>query len=476
MNTIQYENGCLRLPGTGLIDLNSLGWDPARDITIRSGIPCYSGNIRLPVDVLVRNGNEEILAVLLCGLPLEDMSVLRSVADVYGDSAKAVSGRRPAVYFLTDGKCVAFRGLLGQPDMSPTLLPKSMLQTLTVSENLQEETFFSHLLQNPPLLEEFLTGKLDSSVMNDVISKTLDAANAAGLEAYYEETASPDPEGRKLLRRQAVLQVGAGAETASAFIRSQLEALQGVLLPRLRPVLKKAVITGTLTEDDRPELDQALSFLGWDRQRDVRRFFSVPCCYDESLSLLSDYAFLSSDGSPLALVLMDTLHLSREKQDLLGTFYARSCRKKYGIAPFLILCDKTRFLLRSGDFCGGFQQTQELMSAERLAAEVATINIVEKKAWEELVRHEDELLAVSDLQDRSRRQLDLVRSSSERTQKALRDRDRFRKEASALRGRTDLPEEEFLEKMMGETVCAQTKKEALTLLRNFNVEKQMCLS
>ena len=192
--------------------------------------------------------------------------------------------------------------------------------------------------------------------------------------------------------------------------------------------------------------------------------------------LFSDYAFTAPDGTPLVFLLVDTLRLPREKQAVLGDFYARSCKKQYGVAPFIVLYDGKDFYLRSGAFCGGFQRTHDLIPAGRLVEEVACINIVEERAWKDLLAHRKELQSLSDLDERSRRQLEIVQSSSEQTQKLLQNRDYFQKEQAALHTRTNLPEEEFLEQTMGSFDYAETRKNELLLLRNFNVEKRMCIS
>ena len=95
-----------------VLSLPELGWDLAHNVSFAVELPCFTGNITLPVDLLLQDDDGQAMALVISGIPMEDEKKLRTVADLYGNSAKRQFGVRPAVYFVDGTQCKAAYSLL----------------------------------------------------------------------------------------------------------------------------------------------------------------------------------------------------------------------------------------------------------------------------------------------------------------------------------------------------------------------------
>ena len=483
-HTIDYKDGKLLLPGpteeqTITVQLQNLGWDFEKNLRLQAQIPCFTaGGFPLIADALLLSDEGEALAVVLCGFPLENDDDLRIIADIYSNSAKREFGVRPAVFFLTDGKCKAANSLLGriQEDIQP--LPKPMYLEFLATHNIQEEVFFSEVLNDPDMAKAFLTDSMDTEKINDHLMEVLEHARQFGLHRYYQDTVAKDDSVKKRLLKQAILLGGLGEERYVAYCQQQIAVLRRILDRKATEIVFDGAEKNnwfTLSSDT-PEgrLQQwAFAYLGWEENKNVKKNLAVPCYYKPSMQLLVDYAFLDPNGKPVLLFLRDELHLSTDKAFITAEFYARSSKAAYGIVPFVVFYSDKGAFLKMGAFSGGFEPFRESIPAMQLAVQVACVNITELLAWEELQDHVEELRSTFDEKERLQKQLQWIRASSEDTAEKLHDADFMKAEFERICSSKELQDETFWKAMMGEIDYEESRDNEFNLIRMFVTDKRI---
>ena len=482
--TMDYKDGKLLLPGpteeqTITVQLQNLGWDFEKNLRLQSQIPCFTaGGFPLIADALLLSDDGEALAVVLCGFPLENDDDLRIIADIYSNSAKREFGVRPAIFFLTDGKCKAANGLLGrlQEDVQP--LPKPLYLEFLATHNIQEEVLFSEILNDPEMAKAFLTDQMDTGKINDHLMEVLENARQFGLQKYYRETVAKDESVKKRLLKQAILLGGLGEERYVAYCQQQIAVLRRILDRKASEIVFDGAEKNnwfTLSPDT-PEgrLQQwAFTYLGWEEGKNVQKNLSVPCYYKPAMQLLADYAFLDPNGKPVLVFLRDELHLSKEKAFITAEFYARSCKAAYGIVPFVVFYSEKSASLKMGAFSGGFELFREWFPAMQLAVQVACVNITEALAWEDLQSHVTELRNTFDEKERLQKQLGWIRASSEDTAEKLHNADFMKTEFERISNSKELPDERFWKDLMGVDAYEDSRDKELNLIRMFVTDKRI---
>lgn len=462
-----------------VINLPELGWDLEKNVEFAAQIPCFTGGgFPLPVDVLLRSDEGQALALILTDIPMEDENKLRTIADLYTNSAKRQYGQRPAIYFVGDGQCKAAHGLLGTFQNDPQLMRKDVYVEFIASHNIQETIVFHTLLEDADLTKKFLSGTLNAEALNAVLANILEKAKKAGFSNYYN-TLCPDDEAKKSLPKQAVLLAGLGEEQYIQFIKQQVHLLREALYTKSYRILQKGVADDTwLPIPKHPSmesqmLDWAFSFHGWNRAKDIRKNCTVPCYLEPSMELLADYAFLDPNGKPILLFLRDTLNLNQEKAFITAEFYARSFKAAYGIVPFVVFYSKNGATLKMGAMSGGFNPIAQVLPKIQLAAQVACVNITEHRAWSELIPHIPALQAIPDDQQRFAQQMDWIHESVAETNKLLEDDAFVKKAFQQISGDTQLLEEAFWKQMNGEHNYLENRKQELSLIRTVVADKRI---
>ncbi len=479
---IDPNNGVITVTKEGsnkarIINLPELGWD-LKNVSFAAQIPSFAGNISLPVDVLLRNDDGTALAMIVSGIPMEDEKQLRTIADVYGNSAKRAYGNRPAVYFVDGEQCKAAHGLLGTFKNDPQLMKKDIFADFIASHNIQEQIVFKAMLDDAELAKQFLTGKLDADKMNQTIGTVLLEAEMTGFSKYYE-TLCPDDEARKSLPKQAVLLGGMGEENYMKFTKHQMFVVHQALQNRSLSILRQGIENDTwlpVPEEFSMEnnlMEWAFRFNGWNRQKDIIKHFTVPCYKEPNMELLADYAFTDPKGKPILLFLRDTLDLSEEKMFITAEFYARSCKAKHGITPFVLMYGKSGAVMKMGALSGGFNAIKQTMAKMQLIAQVACINITEHYAWNELMPRIAELQEIRDLQQRFKKQIEIIGESVKATTEQMKDPEYVKENFTAISEQYDLLEEEFWKKLNGETIYEDTRKKELSTIRTIVADKRI---
>ena len=183
--TQQFEpekNGfTLRNPDTGetfSLPYAEYGWNPDKDVEYYASIPCFSATeMNLLIDVVLYGENRAPLAFILLDYPLEDDALLRRIADVYGNSAKRLTGQRPIVYFVTGLQCKAVHSLLGEVQPTKRILKKSDLEETVASYAIQEVVTFQLLLNDKDAAKDFFSG--ESKVWEKIQETIMDALTRA---------------------------------------------------------------------------------------------------------------------------------------------------------------------------------------------------------------------------------------------------------------------------------------------------------
>lgn len=461
-----------------IINLPELGWNLEKNVAFAVQIPSFAGNTVLPVDVLLRDDDGTALAMIISGVPLDDEKQLRTIADVYGNSAKREYGNRPAVYFVDGNQCKAAHGLLGTFKNDPQLMTKEVFVDFIASHNIQEQIVFKAMLDDAELAKQFLTGKLDAEKMNQTIGTVLLEAEMTGYAKYYA-TLCPDDESRKSLPKQAVLLGGMGEENYLKFTKHQMFVVHQVLQNRSLSILRKGIendnwlpVSETFSMENNL-LNWAFRFHGWNRQKDMVKNFTVPCYNAPNVELLADYAFLDPNGKPILLFLRDTLELNQEKRFITAEFYARSCKATHGISPFILLYGKDGAFLKMGALSGGFSAIKQPMAKIQLIAQVACINITEHYAWNELLPRVAELQAITDPKQRFQKQIEIIGESVKETTELMKDPEFVKATFTKLSGENELLEETFWKQLIGETNYEETRKKELSTIRTIVADKRI---
>ena len=427
-----------------VLSLPELGWDLAHNVSFAVELPCFTGNMTLPVDLLLQDDDGQAMALVISGIPMEDEKKLRTVADLYGNSAKRQFGVRPAVYFVDGTQCKAAYSLLGTFQTNPQLMKKDVFREFIASHNLQEEIVFRALLQDGELAKQFLTGTLNSEHINGILAKELEKAKQTGFFTAYNALC-PTEEDKKALPKQAVLLGGLGEEQYIRFTKAQVQLLGNALTGRAMAILQQG-----LEQND-----------------------TIPCYLEPNMTLLADYAFLDPKGNPIAVVITDTLNLSKEKLFVTAEFYGRSIQAKHGIHPFLFFVTKQGTFLKRGAMSGGLEPVKTGMHKMQLAAQVACINVTESRAWNDLLPHVSELRSISNEEARFQKQMEYINHSVEETTKLLSDEQFLADAFTGIMNDTALPEEDFWKKLLGEERYLRSRKEELRNIRTFVADKRI---
>ena len=461
-----------------VLSLPELGWDLAHNVSFAVELPCFTGNMTLPVDLLLQDDDGQAMALVISGIPMEDEKKLRTVADLYGNSAKRQFGVRPAVYFVDGTQCKAAYSLLGTFQTNPQLMKKDVFREFIASHNLQEEIVFRALLQDGELAKQFLTGTLNSEHINGILAKELEKAKQTGFFAAYNALC-PTEEDKKALPKQAVLLGGLGEEQYIRFTKAQVQLLGNALTGRAMAILQQGLEQNTwlpLPTESTMEsrlTDWAFHFFGWDRTKNVTKNDTIPCYLEPNMTLLADYAFLDPKGNAIAVVITDTLNLSKEKLFVTAEFYGRSIQAKHGIHPFLFFVTKQGTFLKRGAMSGGLEPVKTGMHKMQLAAQVACINVTESRAWNDLLPHVSELRSISNEEARFQKQMEYINHSVEETTKLLSDEQFLADAFTGIMNDTALPEEDFWKKLLGEERYLRSRKEELRNIRTFVADKRI---
>lgn len=461
------------------VDLQQLGWNLKTNVQYFVSFPCTAGGYPLLADAVLLDDNGYALAVILSGISLDDDTALRVIADVYSNSAKRHYGQRPAVFFVGEKECKAAYGLLGKLQTNPPLVPKDTLIEQIAVQNIQEEVLFHLLLDTPELAKQFLSGTLPTEKINQILEEALEKAKDTGYSAYYHHTLCPTDSTKKQLPKQALLLGGLGEKEYLALCQKQSRVVQKALYFKSAAIFQEGIEKDTWLPIPQPsnlesrQLDWAFTYHGWNREKDLIKNSSVPCYLDESMQLLTDYAFLDPNGKPILLFLRDTLNLSKEKAFLVAEVYARSYKATFGIVPFVVLAGKNGTMLKMGALSGGFEPLKQIIPRIPLAVQVAAVNVSEHRAWETLLTKTDALQAIPNGKDRLTAQISLIQKSAEDTKNRIQDQSFLKAEFDKIQKDNRLLEEEFWKKMDGETNYQKNRRKELSFLRTFAADKRI---
>lgn len=479
------KNGfTLRNPDTGetvSLTYAEYGWNPDKDVEYYASIPCFSASeMNLLIDIVLYGEDRAPLAFVLLDYPLEDDALLRRIADVYGNSAKRLTGQRPIIYFITGLQCKAVHSLLGEVQPAKRILKKIDLEETVASYAIQEVVTFQLLLNDKDAAKGFFAG--ESRVRENIQTTIMDAltrASKMGFRHYLHHYVYSSKEDGKKLPKQLLLLSAMGAKEYHKMCLDDSIAIAKFLGPKSFAWIQKANREGDLNGRhltdlfEKRKLAWAYAYYGWDLKRDIHHNVEIPCYLEPNMRLLADYIFYTADGKPLLLVLRDTLNLSKEKAFIVSEFYARSVKQETGSWPLVLFQSGTENWLKVAALTGGFEPVHEVIPKPFLEAQVRQVAVTEFLAWSQLLKKSSALTAILDPQERQEKILLMVKKTLELAKDSLSNPRFVQEQYEIISTQKEVLEETFWERVEGSDQYRLQRADDLSLLRTVVADKRM---